>query len=157
MSKYDDLFDETAPNDSVFADKGALDPLAKPEEIIAREDHERQLARILNGIHEGYLPPTVSIHGPPGTGKTLITRRTCEEFAARYEKFAVEYVNLKECRTVFSAANEIHFELTGERKKSYEGLDGVFEGVWTALEGYPEYTVLILDEIDQIQHDSNYD
>jgi len=30
MSKYDDLFAETAPDDSVFADKGALDLLREP-------------------------------------------------------------------------------------------------------------------------------
>jgi Cdc6-like AAA superfamily ATPase len=70
---------------------------------------------------------------------------------------AVEYVNLKECRTLFSAANEIHLELTGERKGAYEGLDGVFEGIWGALEDYPEWPVLLLDEIDHIQQDSNYD
>ena len=34
MSKYDDLFDATAPDDSVFADKSALDPLAEPDEIV---------------------------------------------------------------------------------------------------------------------------
>jgi archaeal cell division control protein 6 len=157
MGKYDDLFDETAPAESVFADKGRLDPLAEPEVIVGREDQEQQLATLLNGINEGYLPPTVSIHGPPGTGKTLTTRRVCREFAARTEQLAVEYVNLKECRTLFSAANDIHLELTGEQKKSYEGIDGVFDGIWTALEAYSEYTVLILDEIDHIQHDSNYD
>jgi archaeal cell division control protein 6 len=157
MGKYDDLFDETAPAESVFADKGALDPLTEPDEITARDEQERQLATILNGIDEGYLPPTVSIHGPPGTGKTLTTRRVCQEFAARHTEFAAEYVNLKECQTIFSSANEIHLELTGERKKAYEGLDGIFEGIWSALEHYPEYTVLILDEIDQIKHDSNYD
>ncbi|WP_122089161.1 Cdc6/Cdc18 family protein [Halalkalicoccus subterraneus] len=157
MNKYDDLFEETAPDDSVFADKGALDPLAEPDEIMARDEQERELATILNGVSEGYLPPTVSIHGPPGAGKTLTARRIAEEFATRHEELAVEYVNLKECRTIFSAANEIHLELIGERKKSYEGLDGVFEGIWVALEGYPEYTVLILDEIDQLQHDTNYD
>jgi orc1/cdc6 family replication initiation protein len=157
MTDYDDLFDETAPDDSVFADKSALDPLAEPEEILAREEQERQLATLLNGVHEGYLPTTVSIYGPPGTGKTLTTRRVCEAFAARTDGVAVEYVNLKECRTLFSAANEIHVELTGERLGAYEGLDGVFEGIWNALEGYPEWTVLILDEIDHIQQDSNYD
>ena len=104
MSRYDDLFDETAPTKSVFVDKGALDPVAEPNEIIARKEQERALARILNGVAEGYLPPTVSIHGPPGTGKTLTTRRVCQEYAARTDQLAVEYVNLKECRTLFSAA-----------------------------------------------------
>nr|WP_306438861.1 hypothetical protein [Natronococcus pandeyae] len=66
MNKYDDLFDETAPDDSLFADKGALDPLADPDEIVARDAQEREPATMLNGVHEGYLPPTVSIGGPPG-------------------------------------------------------------------------------------------
>ncbi|MFC6768697.1 Cdc6/Cdc18 family protein, partial [Natrinema soli] len=157
MSKYDDLFAETAPTDSVFADKGALDPLAEPAEVHARDAQERELATILTGVDDGYLPPTVSVYGPPGTGKTLTTRRVCQEFAARHDDVAVEYVNLKECRTLFSAANEILVELTGEKKGAYEGLDGVFTGIWAALADYPEWTVLILDEIDHVQHDTNYD
>ncbi|WP_049997570.1 Cdc6/Cdc18 family protein [Halococcus sediminicola] len=157
MGKYDDLFEETAPDDSVFADKGVLDPLADPDAVIGREEQEHTLATLLNGVNEGYLPTTVSVYGPPGTGKTLTTRRVCTEFAARTEMVAAEYVNLKECRTLFSVANEIHLELTGEKKQAYEGLDGVFEGIWAALEDYPEWTVLILDEIDHIKHDSNYD
>ena len=157
MSKYDDLFDETAPANSVFIDKGVLDPLAEPEEIVARDEQECELATILNGIHEGYLPPTVSIYGPPGVGKTITTRRIGREFAARQETVAVEYVNLKECRTLFSVANEILFELTGSKKQAYEGLDGVFEGIWTTLEDYPDWTILLLDEIDHIQYDTNYD
>jgi len=157
MGKYDDLFAETTPEDSVFADKGALDPFADPEEIVTREEQERALARMVNGVHEGYLPPTVSIHGPPGTGKTAITRRLCREFAARTDDVAVEYVNLKECRTLFSAANEILLEVGGEKVGAYEGLDGAFTAIWEALEGYPEWTILILDEIDQVTQDSNYD
>ncbi|QCS42029.1 Cdc6/Cdc18 family protein [Natrinema versiforme] len=157
MRDYDDLFDETAPTESVFADKRALDPLAAPTEVHAREGQERALATILNGIHDGYLPPTVSVYGPPGTGKTLTTRRVCREFSARHDSVAVEYVNLKECRTLFSAANEILYELTGERKGAYEGLDGVFTEIWAALVEYPEWTVLILDEIDHVRHDTNYD
>ncbi len=157
MTDYDSLFNATAPEDSVFADKRALDPLAVPEEIRGRDAQQEQLARILGGITEGYLPPTVTIHGPPGAGKTVTTRRVCREFAARHDAVAVEYVNLKECRSIFSAASEIYLEVTGEPVGAYEGVDGAFAGIWDALAEYPEWTVLILDEIDHIAQDSNYD
>ena len=45
MADYDDLFDQTAPTESVFVDKWALDPLAEPDEIVAREDQQARLAR----------------------------------------------------------------------------------------------------------------
>lgn len=77
MSTDDDRFAATAPDDSVFADKSALDPLAEPDESHARETQERELATILTGVHDGSLPPTVSIDGPPGTGTTLTARRGC--------------------------------------------------------------------------------
>ncbi|ELY54989.1 orc1/cdc6 family replication initiation protein [Natronococcus amylolyticus DSM 10524] len=54
-------------------------------------------------------------------------------------------------------ANEILVELTGTKRKAYEGLNGVFEAIWTALEASPEWTVLVLDEIDHVRHDSNDD
>ncbi|KYH25034.1 ORC1-type DNA replication protein [Halalkalicoccus paucihalophilus] len=157
MTRYDDLFDELAADESVFADKGALDPLAEPEDIVPWTEQERALGRILTGVTEDYLPTTVSIYGPPGTGKTITTQRLCQEFADRQSMVGVEYVNLKECRTIFSAANEILFALGGEKEGAYVGLDGVFEAIWERLEEYPEWTVLILDEIDHIQHDANYD
>lgn len=157
MTDYEALFAETAATDSLFTDKRALDPLEEPDEIVAQKPQQRELARLLNGVREGYLPTTVSIYGPPGTGKTITTRRVCQEFAERTDSFAFEYINLKECRSLFSAANEILLEVAGMKKGAYEGLDGVFEGIWNALETYPEWTVLILDEIDHIQHDSNYD
>ena len=65
MSRYDDLFDEVPANDSVFADKSALDPLAEPAEIVPRTEQEQALASVLTGVTEGYLPTPVSIYGPP--------------------------------------------------------------------------------------------
>jgi hypothetical protein len=29
--------------------------------MVSRDEHEHQLARLLNGVHEGYLPTSVSI------------------------------------------------------------------------------------------------
>lgn len=50
MSTYD-VFDEYGTDDSIFANKGALDPLAKPDEIVACADQKRRLVTILNGVH----------------------------------------------------------------------------------------------------------
>ncbi len=94
----------------MFSDKRALDPLAESKEIVARDVQERELASILTGIHEGYLPTTVSIYGPPETGKTVTTRRICREFATRHDVVAVKYGTLTEWHCVgawpprFSAA-----------------------------------------------------
>lgn len=157
MTDYEELFSETAPDQDIFADKSALDPLQEPERVVARDDQQRELAALLNGLKTGYLPATVSIYGPPGTGKTLTTRRLTTEFAARQNDLATEYVNLKECRTLFSAANEILFELADRKVQAHQGLDGAFKSIWETLAEYPEWTVLILDEIDHVFQDSNYD
>lgn len=92
--------------------RGALDPLIEPDRIVARDEQERKLATIRNGVYERYLSMTVSIHGPPGTDKTLTTRRIAREFTARTDDLAVEDVNLKECWTLFSAASERKRNLT---------------------------------------------
>ena len=106
---------------------------------------------------EGYLPTTVSVYGPPGTGKATSTRGLCRAFADRTPEFDVEYVTLEECRTVFSAANELLFALGGEKRGAHEGLDGVFGAIWERLESYPEWTVLLLDEVDHVRYDGSYD
>jgi len=53
MTDYDDLFDDVAAADSVFADKGALDPLADPDGVVARNDQEQALVNVRSGVHEG--------------------------------------------------------------------------------------------------------
>lgn len=63
----------------------------------------------------------MSIYGPPGTGKTITTKRICKKFTEKNKEFGFEYVNLKECRTLFSVANEILFELSGDKMKAYHG------------------------------------
>jgi hypothetical protein len=47
----------------------------------------------------------------------LTTRRACTEFATRKYALIVKYVNLRECRTLFSAAYEILLKVTGEQNR----------------------------------------
>lgn len=157
LDKYEKMFDELEEKESVFLDKSELDPLKEADEIIEREDKEKKIAQFLNGINQGYLPNTLSIYGSPGTGKTAVTKRVCSEFSGRRNDFESVYVNLKESKTLFSAANEILFSLESKKLGSYVGLDGVFREIWESLQNYPRYVVLILDEIDNIKNDKNYD
>ncbi|MFC6715970.1 hypothetical protein ACFQGT_18070 [Natrialbaceae archaeon GCM10025810] len=90
MAKDDDRFDATAPDGSGFAETRALDPLADPRASCVRDAQERALAMLRTGVHEGDLPPTVSISGPPGTGTTLTTRRVSRAVATRHDTVAVE-------------------------------------------------------------------
>lgn len=64
MTDYDDLFDKTAPGENVFADNRALDPLAEPEEIVARKAQQAQLARLLNGSTRGISRRRCRSKGP---------------------------------------------------------------------------------------------
>jgi hypothetical protein len=50
----------------------------------------------------------------------LTTPRGLRMFPTRYNRVAVDYVKLKECHTLFSAANEILFQLAGEGKLARE-------------------------------------
>ena len=63
MTDYDDLFEETAPSESVFADKRALDPLQPAEEIVAREAQQTRLAQLLNGVNEAISRPKCRFTG----------------------------------------------------------------------------------------------
>jgi len=84
---------------------------------------------MLKDIKKGYLPTTVAVYGPPGTGKPLTVRRIRPEFADRHQNFEFEDVHLKECRTLFSVAKRILYELAGERVEARLGLDGAFQGI----------------------------
>ncbi len=148
---------EKIENNKVFKNKKILNPLKTPKEIVGRKKQKNKLINILKGINEDYIPPTVSIFGPPGTGKTVTTRKICSSFAQKNKDLEITYVNLKESRTVFRGANKILDSLAGEKKKAYHGLDGIFEEIWDVLDGYPEWTVVILDEVDKINQDKNYD
>ena len=41
MSRYDELFEDATVENSVFADKGALDPLAEPTDVVPRTKQEK--------------------------------------------------------------------------------------------------------------------
>jgi len=49
MTDYDDLFDDVAAADSVFADKGPLNLLVNPDDVVARNDQDQSLSNSRRG------------------------------------------------------------------------------------------------------------
>jgi orc1/cdc6 family replication initiation protein len=145
----------TPDRDSVFADKALLDPARACGPTIGRETQARELANLLGDARTGYIPAFIELHGPPGTGKTTTVTEVAKAVTAKSDGLKTVFVNLKECRSLFSAANQILFELTGTKEPQVVGLDGVFAKLWSSVRKY-KLLILILDEIDAIFEEKRY-
>ncbi|MFA5364149.1 MAG: AAA family ATPase [Candidatus Bathyarchaeia archaeon] len=148
---------------TVFKDKSVLSPSYVPTRLVCREEEEFKLSNILFlGVKDGFLPPMVRVFGKPGSGKTVVVKRVLEEFSAYTGNvFRYFYVNLKNCRTVFSAGNALLSAVCGQKVPVNLGLDRVFLELWTAVEKMKNdgvlFFVFVLDEADSIFLDIHFD
>lgn len=151
---------------SPFRDKGKLSLGYVPSRVLHRGVEERFFARILVGLREGFLPPMVRVYGRAGTGKTVVVRSVLE----RFERFVGEevgvvrsfYVNLRGCRSVFSATNAVLSAFSGRKLPNNVGLDRLFGEVWSVVKSLKEagrglFIFFILDEVDSVFLDKHYD
>jgi len=133
--------------------------------VFHRGVEERFFARILVGVREGFLPTTIRVFGRAGTGKTVVMRSVFERFSkfkgdvAYVVKFY--YVNLRGCRSVFSAANAVLSGLCGRKLPNNVGLDKVFDEAWSEVKalkslGRRLFVFFILDEVDSVFLDKHF-
>jgi cell division control protein 6 len=149
---------------SVFLDKSVLSLGYVPEKLVSRQREDEFFARILSrGVRENFLPGMIRVYGGTGCGKTVVVRSVLERFG-RYKGslFRFFYVNLKQCRTIFSAADAILSAISGERVPVNLGVDRVFSGIWDALKELKVgldrvFVCLVLDEADSVFADKHYD
>lgn len=148
---------------SVFRDKGLLSLSYVPDVLVCRGEEEGYFAMILaRGVSENFLPPIIRVFGGTGSGKTAVVRSVLERFERyRGDVFRHFYVNLKSCRTVFSAANAVLSAICGRRVPVNLGLDRAFTEIWDELRGLKNegrrFVCLVLDEVDSIFMDMHYD
>lgn len=130
---------------------------------MGRGREEEFFARILMlGVRDGFLPSLVRVYGRPGSGKTVVVRGVLERFEGfRGDVFRHFYVNLKGCRTVFSAGNAVLSVIAGRSVPANLGLDRVFSEIWSEIRGLKDagvsFICLVFDEIDSIFLDKHYD
>jgi cell division control protein 6 len=157
MNKKDieSIISKIEKEDSIFAKKAILDPLSFPSKIIGREKQLEQLVRYLIGYKQGYVVPFVSVYGRSGSGKSVVVRFACENI----KEISYVFVNLRQAKTVFGAANLILSELGEPNLKSAQGINGIIDTISSTIESVlkkeeKQLCVLALDEFDMLFYDT---
>jgi cell division control protein 6 len=155
---------------SVFSDKGLLDPDAVIDEdrIVGRDQQLDDIITYLRPALQGNRPPNMLLYGPSGTGKSLIINAVCQQVlelaTAQGDQFGVIRVN---CQTIKSHDRAVYRLV--ENAAAEAGVDaGVPEsGVSTdqkltrfyeILTDNFDSVIIILDEVDLLvgrQRDPN--
>ena len=140
----------------IFSNKGSLDSLSyNPKKIIGRHEESEQLLRYLMGYKKGYLVPLVSIYGRSGSGKSTLVRYVCEQLD---NDIQLCFVNLRQAKTIFGAANVILTKLGEENVTSASGINNVLEKIGQGIKSSlvnskKKLLVLVLDEFDVLFFD----
>jgi cell division control protein 6 len=139
---------------SIFAKKASLDSLSFPSKIIGRKDQTEKLIRYLLDYKQGYVVPYVSVYGRSGSGKSVVVRFVCDNI----DEISYSFVNLRQAKTVFGAANLILAELGVSNLKSAQGINLAVDVIGKEIESVLQKAkkklfVLVLDELDVIFYD----
>ena len=140
----------------IFKNKAELDHYLIPSDIIGRQNKAKELLRFLLGYKKGYGLNVVSVYGRSGSGKSSLVRKVCEEMTRMESDFEYVYVNLRECQTIFGAANLVLQELGEEKISSAVGLNKCFERIGISIKKRVEKVrcfIIVLDEFDSILSD----
>jgi len=151
------LISQIDQENEIFADKSSLDSLSYiPSKIIGRNKEVKNLLRYLLGYKKGHVVPLVSIYGRSGSGKSTLIRYVCETL----DELKLCFVNLREAKTVFNAANLILSELGDSNLKSAQGTSMALQRIAKGIESIlrvekKSLFVLVLDEFDAIFNDAH--
>ena len=150
----DSMVSQIEKEDSLFAKKASLDSLLSPSRILGRKKQAEQLVRYLLGYKQGFVVPYISVYGRSGAGKSSVVRFVCNNM----DLISHVFVNLRQAKTVFGAANLILAQLGIENLKSAQGINLAVDTIGKEIESVIEKTgkklfVLVLDELDVIFYD----
>lgn len=151
------FFEQYIQQQSVFANRRALQTDFQPETIVHRDDQITAVAKVLAPLLRGERPNNLFIYGYPGTGKTLVAQfcaRQLQQLAeSRSLPFFVTYINCKLRRTA-----DTEYRLVAQlaaslgRNVPATGLptDEVYQIFYKELEQRKCAMLIILDEIDAL-------
>ena len=140
--------------EELFSDKSYFDSLIFPSKIIGREEEAQKVMKYLLSFKEGFVVPLISVYGRSGSGKSSVLRFICKNF----KEISFCFVNLREAKTIFGAANLILKELHEKPITNSRGINDVFDRIKNGISAKlrrerKNVFVLVLDEVDVIFND----
>lgn len=154
----DEIF-ESFDKNKIFKNKEVLQSNYKPEDILHRDEHIKQIASILAPVLRGEKCSNLFLYGKTGTGKTLSIQYVRDEMMKRVKKdsdfsLKIEYLNCKLKKisdTDYRILAELILKLGGEKVPD-TGLptERVYNRFINVVDSEKQIVVLILDEIDQV-------
>lgn len=161
---------QEAAQNSVFRDKGLLDPDAVIDEdrIVGRDQQLDDIITYLRPTLQGNRPPNMLLYGPSGTGKSLIINAVCEQVVelaeAQGDRFGVVKIN---CQTIKSHDRAVYRLVENAAVKAgiepgvpQSGIstDQKLSRFYEILSNQFDSVIIILDEVDLLvgrQRDPN--
>jgi cell division control protein 6 len=146
----------------IYQERDALREDYQPEELVGRDDELSTYQATLQPVINGEQPNNVFIYGKTGVGKTAATRYLLshlQEDAEQYDDLSLSIVSLNCDGLTSSYQIAIHLVNTlrpDSKQISTTGypLASVYEMLWEELDALSGTTLVVLDEIDNIEDDS---
>ncbi len=153
----DEIF-ESFDKNKIFKNKEVLQSNYKPEDILHRDEHIKQIASILAPVLRGEKCSNLFLYGKTGTGKTLSIQYVRDEMLKRVKKEAefilkIEYLNCKLKKisdTDYRILAELIKKLGGQVPDTGLPTERVYNKFINLIDSEKQVIVLILDEIDQV-------
>lgn len=146
----------------IYRDRDALREDYQPNELVGRDDELATYQAALQPVINGEQPNNLFLYGKTGVGKTAATRYLLdhlEEDATKYDDIELNllFLNCDGLTSSYQVATHLVNELRDETNQiSTTGypLATVYGMLWEELEQLGGTTLIVLDEVDNIEDDS---
>lgn len=147
---------------NIYQDRDALREDYQPSELVGRDEEIQTYRAALQPVINGEQPNNIFIYGKTGVGKTAATRYLLshlKEDAAEYDDLdlTILFLNCDGLNSSYQVATHLVNQLRSERNQiSTTGypLAAVYDMLWADLDTMSGTTLVVLDEVDNIEDDS---
>jgi cell division control protein 6 len=138
----------------ILKNEDVLLPDYMPDELLHRDAELQGIADSIKPLLTRRTPDNLFIHGPSGSGKTACVKHILKQLTEHSSAVLPVYVNCWENSTQLAAYNKIVEEMRLPLPRRGLATDEVFRRISEYVKNYKRPILLVLDEMDALQHDN---